>query len=308
VPVELRSPQNSDLTCGFADFSSGYFEQRRAAPGQQRLVSAHAGAAAACQHESRYFDHEKMVASRPGLQTPLDGMANSNKIIQICFIVVCMTLAAIPVDAQQLVVRANRRTGKLVTAVAPEARAKAAAPAVNISEIVEQASRANGVDPLLVRSVIQVESNYNPYAVSLKGAQGLMQLMPATARDLGVGNSFDPRENIEAGVRYLKQLQDLYQNDRLALAAYNAGPGAVKKYGQVPPYPETQAYVKRVGQRYVDARKEAGFAPTATLEPAPAAAAEAPEAAPIVPTEEKHPRLEHYVDEQGRLHLRAALD
>jgi len=152
-----------------------------------------------------------------------------------------------------------------------------------------------------VDSVIRVESNYNPYALSPKGARGLMQLMPGTARDLGVGNSFDPRENIEAGVRYLKQLQDLYQDDRLALAAYNAGPGAVQKYKTVPPYPETQAYVKRVGQRYVEARKQADLAPTA--EP-PTAATEASAG----PTEEKHPRLEHYVDEHGRLHLRTALE
>jgi soluble lytic murein transglycosylase-like protein len=216
-----------------------------------------------------------------------------------------MLLAAIPVSAEELVVRANKRTGKLVTAVVPAKPANAAAqPSLNISEIVEQASRANGVDPLLVHSVIQVESNYNPYAVSSKGAQGLMQLMPATALGLGVGNSFDPRENIEAGVRYLKQLQDLYRDDRLALAAYNAGPGAVKKYKQVPPYPETQAYVERVGQRYVDAKKEAGLAPTADSETAPMAITEAP----VLMTEEKHPRLEHYVDEHGRLHLRTALD
>jgi len=189
-----------------------------------------------------------------------------NKNVYICSILGFLMLAAIPVRAENLpvasqdppatrkeiVVRANRRTGKLVTTVvsAPSSQAGTqpmTQPSVSISEMVEQASRANGVDPLLVNSVIREESNYNPYAVSPKGAQGLMQLMPATARDLGVGNSFDPRENIEAGVRYLKQLQDLYQDDRLALAAYNAGPGAVQKYKTVPPYPETQAYVKRVG-------------------------------------------------------------
>jgi soluble lytic murein transglycosylase-like protein len=215
-----------------------------------------------------------------------------------------MVLAAVPLHAEQMVVRADRRTGKLVTSVVKTPR-PAARPAMNISEIVEEASKANGVDPLLVHSVIQVESNYNPYAVSEKGARGLMQLMPATARDLGVGNSFDPRENIEAGVRYLKQMQDLYQDDRLALAAYNAGPAAVRKFKQIPPYPETQAYVKRVGERYVDARKAAGFAPAASLEPAAAGIVEAPV---VSPTEEKHPRLEHYVDEHGRLHLRTTLD
>ena len=123
--------------------------------------------------------------------------------------------------------------------------------------MVEKAARDNNVDPLLVHSVIQVESNYNPYAVSPKGAEGLMQLMPPTARELGVSNSFDPRQNIEAGVRYLKYLQDLYKDDRLALAAYNAGPGAVDKYKWIPPYPETQDYVNRVGQQYGAAKKAA---------------------------------------------------
>ena len=84
-----------------------------------------------------------------------------------------------------------------------------------------------------------------------------MQLMPPTARMLGVNDSFDPAENIEAGVKYLKYLQDLYKDDRLALAAYNAGPGAVDRFKQVPPYPETQKYVEKVGKKYGDARSAA---------------------------------------------------
>ena len=208
-------------------------------------------------------------------------------------------------SGKKLVVRANRRTGKLVTTVVTAAGGnQTIKPAVNISEIVDQAAQTHGVDPLLVHSVIKVESGYNPYAVSQKGAQGLMQLMPGTARDLGVGNSFDPRENIEAGVRYLKQLQNQYKDDRLALAAYNAGPGAVNKYKTVPPYAETQAYVNRVGERYVAARKEAGLAPAASVESAATQESEAL----VASTEERHPRLEHYVDEQGRLHLRTAQD
>lgn len=219
--------------------------------------------------------------------------------------VAALLIASLPLPAEQrqLVVRANPKTGKLVIAVAgANARPEAKPPAADIAGLIEEAARAYGVDPLLVHSVIQMESNYNPYAVSPKGARGLMQLMPGTARQLGVGNSFDPRENIEAGVRYLKQLQDEYQDDRLALAAYNAGPAAVNRYKQIPPYPETQEYVKRVGERYVEARKEAGLAPPAG--PASTATAEAPEDM----TEEKHPRLEHYVDEHGRLHLRTALE
>ena len=204
-------------------------------------------------------------------------------------------------SVKKIVVRADRKTGKLVTSVVTVKRApQTATPSVDVAQMVEESARAHDVDPLLVHSVIQAESNYNPYAVSAKGAQGLMQLMPATAEDLGVTDSFDARQNIEAGVRYLKYLQDLYHDDRLALAAYNAGPGAVQKYKQrVPPYPETQAYVERVGRRYSEARQAAG------LDAGDEASAAA---APVVTTEEKHPKLEQFVDEQGRLHLRTAPD
>ena len=106
------------------------------------------------------------------------------------------------------------------------------------------------IRPDLVRAVVQVESAFNPYAVSPKGAQGLMQLMPATARALGVSNPFNPLDNIRGGVRYLRQLLDRYDNDEvLALAAYNAGPEAVARYGQkVPPYRETRNYVTKINE------------------------------------------------------------
>ena len=119
------------------------------------------------------------------------------------------------------------------------------------SALIDHHVGAIGVRPDLVRAVIQVESAFNPRAVSSKGAQGLMQLMPATARDLGVTDPFDPDQNIRGGVTYLRQLLDRYDdNEELALAAYNAGPGAVERYGnQVPPYRETQQFVWRIRDR-----------------------------------------------------------
>lgn len=117
-------------------------------------------------------------------------------------------------------------------------------------DLIVEHARHNGVRQSLVRAVIQVESAFNPEARSEKGAMGLMQLMPATAREFGVRNAYNPDENVRAGVAYLRALLDRYQNNEvLALAAYNAGPGAVDKYGEaVPPYRETQAYVTKVNQ------------------------------------------------------------
>ena len=113
--------------------------------------------------------------------------------------------------------------------------------------LIDEHSTANGVDRNLVKAVIQAESAYNPSATSVKGAMGLMQLMPATAQQYSVRDPYDPAENIRAGVAYLKSLLTKYShNVELALAAYNAGPGAVAKYGTVPPYRETKDYVKRI--------------------------------------------------------------
>ena len=121
--------------------------------------------------------------------------------------------------------------------------------------IAEAASRYR-VNPRLIRSVIQTESAFNPVAVSSAGAMGLMQLMPALADEFGVQDPFDPRENIMAGTRYLRWLLNVHRGDvRLAVASYNAGPGAVARYGgKVPPYAETQQYVKRVTHLMANAR------------------------------------------------------
>ena len=113
-------------------------------------------------------------------------------------------------------------------------------------EIISAVSEANGVDPMLVRALIQVESGYKPHARSPRGARGLMQLMPATARLYNVRNLYDPRANIEAGIKHLKSLLDRFGDVKLSLAAYNAGEGAVKKFNGVPPYRETRNYVSRI--------------------------------------------------------------
>lgn len=112
--------------------------------------------------------------------------------------------------------------------------------------LVAKAARQNEVSPRLLSSVIQAESNFRPRAVSSKGALGLMQLMPSTARSLAVRDPMDPAQNVQAGARYLKQLLAKFGNLNLALAAYNAGPGTVRLYRGVPPFPETRAYIERV--------------------------------------------------------------
>ena len=114
------------------------------------------------------------------------------------------------------------------------------------SQLITAAAEAHGVNPILVQAVIQVESNYQPRARSHKGAMGLMQLMPATAREYRVRNAYDPAANIAAGVKKLKGLIDTFGSTALALAAYNAGEGAVMKFNGIPPYRETQNYVRKI--------------------------------------------------------------
>jgi soluble lytic murein transglycosylase-like protein len=218
-------------------------------------------------------------------------------------------IASQPVRARS-VVRADTRTGRLFRTVVVTPRVVASRPisdsqktsnAAPVADLIESTAKKYDVDPLLVHSVIQAESAYNPYAVSHKGAQGMMQLMPGTARRFGVRNSFDTRENIEGGVRYLKYLDSLFPNDlRLTLAAYNAGEGAVWKHrNKIPPYRETEAYVYKVGMRYGKALREAE---KKRLQK-PVAKGPSTENADdeVEPT---YARVVSYVDSNGRLHLR----
>jgi len=159
-------------------------------------------------------------------------------------------------DSSGNLVLSDRRLDEAaITYEVPDSRLRAtrptAAPTVRerFESLVEEHSARQRLRPDLVRAVIQVESGFNPHARSPKGAMGLMQLMPATARDLGVQNAYDPGENIRGGTTYLRQLLDRFDGDeQLALAAYNAGPLAVDRYGrQIPPFRETRDYVRKIG-------------------------------------------------------------
>jgi len=141
----------------------------------------------------------------------------------------------------------------LIRGVVPDEVIDEIVPAVggDIRALAVEAARRHGLDPELVLAVVAVESAFRPDAVSPKGAQGLMQLMPATARSLDVRDPMDPAANLDGGARYLGSLVARYDGDLdRALAAYNAGPGAVDRHGGVPPYKETQGYVKKVMRKY----------------------------------------------------------
>jgi hypothetical protein len=237
--------------------------------------------------------------------------------MRFCFMLSALGLVAAGVEAAATdpppkrvttVVRADTRSGRLVRGAViasrtvpekviapsappqPEAAKAGAGPSATVNALVDTIARRHNVEPSLVDSVIRVESNYNPNAISSAGAQGLMQLIPSTARRFGVNNTFHPVQNIEGGVRYLKYLMELYRGDeRLALAAYNAGEGAVAKYKGIPPYAETQNYVYQVGKKLGQAREAEKKAKALAEESKP---------------EVRVPVIEKTVDSEGREYFR----
>lgn len=182
--------------------------------------------------------------------------------------VACACLAASTAQGQQIalvgdgrghMVYENVESSRAQPASSPRASLRKGEP--EIEKLVEQAAERHKVDPQLVRAVIQVESNYNPGAVSSKGAVGLMQLIPATAQRFGVQNPYNARQNIEGGVNYLKYLLDMFGGDvTLSLAAYNAGENAVVRRGGVPQFPETVSYVQKIRRLYDPGSKSAAWA------------------------------------------------
>jgi soluble lytic murein transglycosylase-like protein len=178
---------------------------------------------------------------------------------------------------------ATNRVDWMTRSFRPSAPLMSVRAPANINQLVEQTASRFQVDPDLVHAIVQVESGYDPKAVSSKGAMGLMQLVPATAQRFGVANPFDPKQNLEGGVNYLRHLLDMFGGDlNLSLAAYNAGEHSVQRSGGIPAFPETQNYVRKVTSIY-----QTGDAP-ATAKTTP----KEPPKAPIT----------RYVDEYGVVH------
>lgn len=208
----------------------------------------------------------------------------------------------VPTRRITTMIRSDLRTGRLVRSVEITAKpvteptvaaAQVPAPPADIEAAVERIAAEQSLAPDLIHSVIRTESNYNPLAVSPKGALGMMQLIPATALRFGVSDVFDPVKNIEGGARYLKYLLDLFGgNYVLALAAYNAGEAAVARYGGVPPYAETHQYVRSVAKHMDNRRKTAARRPP----PPPAPALTSAQAAPPGPA-----HIQEVVEPDGRV-------
>ncbi len=154
------------------------------------------------------------------------------------------------VDSRGVVHFSNVPTDQRFVRVQPEGTRAVPMGSERFDELIARVARQYELPPALVKAVIASESNFDPAAISAKGAQGLMQLMPATAREMGVEDSFHAEDNVRGGSAYLRELIDRYGDWRHALAAYNAGPTAVEHYGGIPPFPETREYVRRVLKYY----------------------------------------------------------
>ena len=233
---------------------------------------------------------EEMSLEGRGKRLSIDMSNCSNSCLRISACIVVWGLAFwVPLRADEIVTVTDQdgrrifiNTGETPGRVnwkanaPPAVKAGSAAPTPEVSNLVEQTANRLQVDPQLVDAIIKVESQYDPTALSSKGAMGLMQLIPETARRFGVANPFDPGENIQGGVSYLKHLLDMFGGDLpKSLAAYNAGEGAVERSGGIPSYRETKDYVRRVTRLYQSASSSGGA-----------------HTAPIV----------RYVDEQGVVH------
>jgi hypothetical protein len=269
MTVSSGTPDDANVASHFFENGGRAQDQRLTFVHQERFVCSHTGTLAPGEHITPDASrrHVGMIALEVNAR-------NRNTVLSKCFIIGVSMVAAMPqahagARAMTSVVRVDKRTGRLVRTMVPVARVSAAttraanAPAQttllapNINDLIEQSARAHEVEAPLIRSVIRAESAYNPLAVSNKGAQGLMQLIPSTARRFGVKDSFDSQDNVEGGTRYLKYLIELFHGDYArAIAAYNAGEGAVTKYGGVPPYKETRAYVAQVA-KHLAAEREA---------------------------------------------------
>ena len=316
---QLGVPHQGDLAGGTGHLGGHGVHQVAPAKRQAGLIPAHTGTAPPRQHVARVRhkgnDNIRLTTvplfkGRPAPRADFGVNIRGNILRQFCFKLIIAGLAAgvalgAGADGSRKVtsvVRPDLRTGKLVRSMVvspkPVAEVRVAeavvpprvvgaaspepeplAPPSGIEEAVLRIAAEHSLSPQLIHSVIKVESNYNSNAISSKGAQGLMQLIPATARRFGVSDAFNPVQNIQGGAKYLRYLLDLYKdNYPLALAAYNAGEGAVARYRGVPPFAETQNYVILVGQQLEQARKAAAAKPVAA--PAPPQAVAAKETGP----------------------------
>ncbi len=163
-------------------------------------------------------------------------------------------------DMRSIVARIERLDGGSADVERFDLLVRGTARQDDIEALIGANAATYSIDPALVRSIVEAESGFDPRATSPAGARGLMQLMPETAQSLGVVDAYDPAENLRGGTRYLRGLLDRFGDVRLAVAAYNAGPAAVERFGGVPPFPETQAYVRRILRRYRELSEAIGGA------------------------------------------------